>query len=303
MGIKKNIMSTCFGGSCLSMDDLYNFIVDVKNLDLYGEAHIGDTCCNNGNWVGGDCDCSNAGSGTTKKYCMFDRCLTWDQLDDRINWLFGEFDNGDLWFDLPLSLVGAFAWAGTNADLFPNKDGSFWTRFAEISMIFTGAIAAYRFGLVAVQASILATSWGGNDSHSFAGYSGNTVFIGDTLGLFESVFSMLFLAMSAELVAGPLYLAYTMDKKSPTGDLENLMLAAITAMGAFFGGETLVAGVADIIDYFNGYDTGAMDNIALNTTAFVFDIGLHSIESLMYLGLTFLIANGSFQLVYDVLNA
>ena len=30
---------TCFGGQCLTMDDLYNFITGVKDLDLYGDAH------------------------------------------------------------------------------------------------------------------------------------------------------------------------------------------------------------------------------------------------------------------------
>lgn len=236
---------------------------------------------------------------------MWDYCLTWDELNNRIGWMFDEFNAGDLWFDLPVAIVGAFAWVGTNSDLFPNKDASFWTRFAQIAMIFTGAIAAYRSGIAAMQASILASSWsnGKGPGHSFAGYGGNTIVVGDLLGLFESIFSMLFLAMSAELVAGPLYIAYAMDKKGGNKDMQNLMLGAVTAMGAFFGGETLVSGVGDIIDYFNQYDTGAQDGPIGNTTAFLFDIILHSIESLMYLGLTFLIANGSFQLVLEVLTA
>jgi len=290
-------MSTAFG---LNMDDLYNFIVDVKALDLYGDANQGLECGNNGNWYNGECV-----SDPNKVTCMFGKCLTWDQLNERIAWMFGEFDSEDLWFDLPLAIVGSFAWVGTNSDLFPNKDASFWTRFGQIAMVFTGAIAAYRSGIEAMQASVLASSWsnGKGPGHSFAGYGGNTIVIGDFLGLFESVFSMLFLAMSAEMVAGPLYLAYTMDKKGGNQDMQNLMLAAVVAMGAFFGGETLKSGVTDIIGYFNSYDTGAQDGPIGNTTAFLFDISLHTIESLMYLGLTFLIANGSFQLVYEVLTS
>jgi hypothetical protein len=110
--------------------------------------------------------------------------------------------------------------------------------------------------------------------------------------------------MSAELVAGPLYLAYTMDKMSAgtnDTDLKNMLLGAIIAMGAFFGGETLKNGVADIIGYFNTYDTNAMDSTLKNTTAFLYDIILHSIESSMFLGLAFLIANGCFQLAYEVM--
>ena len=81
------------------------------------------------------------------------------------------------------------------------------------------------------------------------------------------------------------------------------MLSAVAGMGAFFGGETLKSGVTDIIGYFNSYDTGAQDGPIGNTTAFLFDITLHTIESLMYLGLTFLIANGSFQYVNEALTA
>lgn len=248
------------------------------------------------------------------KYCMFDYCLTWDELNARVAWFFGEFDNQDLWFDLPLIIVGAFGWRGTSADdgVFADRDATFWTRFAQIAMIMTGAIAAYRSGLEAVQASILATAWtsAAGPGHSFAGYQGNTLLVGDFLGLIESVFSLAFLGMSAELVAGPLYLAYTMDKRSagtPDKDLKNLLLGAIVAMGAFFGGETLKNGVGDIIGYFNNYNTNVFvdsngdSETTKNTTAFFYDIGLHSLESCMFLGLAFLIANGCFQLAYDVL--
>lgn len=240
---------------------------------------------------------------------MFDYCLTWDELNARISWFFTEFSNEDLWFDLPLIIVGAFGWRGTSAEdgVFADRDATFWTRFAQIAMIFTGAIAAYRSGVEAVKASILATQWSAasGKGHSFAGYGGNTIFVGDLLGLFESLFSLAFLGMSAELVGAPLYLAYTMDMKSagaPEKDLKNLLLGAIVAMGAFFGGETLKNGVADIIGYFNTYDTDAMDSRLMNTTAFLYDIILHSIESSMFLGLAFLIANGCFELAYEVMT-
>lgn len=244
---------------------------------------------------------------------MFDYCLTWDELNARITWFFTEFNNSDLWFDLPLMVVAAFGWRGTNSDgVFEARDATFWTRFAQIAMIFTGAISAYRSGVEAIKASILATTWSTSAGlgHSFAGYQGNTLLAGDFLGLIESIFSLAFLGMSAELVAGPLYLAYIMDKMSagsPDKDLKNLLLGAIIAMGAFFGGETLKNGVADIIGYFNSYNTNIFQNSdgtpnkTKNTTAFFYDIGLHSVDSLMFLGLAFLIANGCFQLAYDVM--
>lgn len=44
----------------------------------------------------------------------------------------------------------------------------------------------------------------------FAAYGGKSV-IGDFLGLFESVFTTLFMALSVELIVAPLYLAYIQD--------------------------------------------------------------------------------------------
>lgn len=80
------------------------------------------------------------------------------------------------------------------------------------------------------------------------------------------------------------------------------MLGCIVAMGAYFGGAILDDGTYDIIDYFNQYNTGAMESKGENTTAFLFDIILHSLEALMFLGLTWIIENGCFHLVYTILT-
>lgn len=146
---------------------------------------------------------------------MWDYCLTWAELNERIDWIFDEFYNKQLWFDLPLTLFFAFAYMGIDgANQLANRDGTFYTRFAQIAMIFTGAISAYRAGVRAITSSILGETWDESDGpgHSFAGYGGNTHIIGDFLGVFESIFSILFLLMSVRLMAGPLYLAYVMDK-------------------------------------------------------------------------------------------
>merc|ERR1712167_416801 len=170
MGI---IMSTtCFGGTCLDMDDLYNFIVDIKDLDLYGYTH--QTCCETGEYAADGCSCLDSSEIAARRaeYCIFDYCLTWDELDTRIAWMFTEFDNDNLWFDLPVTLLASFAWAGSTSDLFPGRDATFWTRFGQISMIFTGAIAAYLSGTAAVEASISTTTFA---AHSYASYSVGSV--------------------------------------------------------------------------------------------------------------------------------
>jgi len=305
---------TTFAGVNVNMDELFQFISDIKDLDLYGDAHFGDNgeCCNNGEWL----DTSVCPDGCVDpaekraKYCMFSYCLTWGELDERIDWFFNEFDTEHLWFDLPLSLFIAFAYVGIDGvNGLTDRDGTFWTRAGQIAMIFTGAISAYRAGVEAITSSILGETWTEDDGpgHSFAGYGGNTHIIGDFLGVFESIFSILFLLMSVRLVAGPLYLAYVMDTQlSPsqdeTQDLTNLMLSTIVAMGSFFGGEMLMGGTNDIIDYFNQYNTGALETKGENTTAFLFDIVLHSLESLMFLGLTWIVENGCFHLVYTILT-
>ena len=32
-------MSTCFGNTCLDMDELYDFLVQLKDLNLYDEVN------------------------------------------------------------------------------------------------------------------------------------------------------------------------------------------------------------------------------------------------------------------------
>lgn len=286
------------------MDDLFNFITDIKELDLYGDAH--DLDCE------GDSDYESCEEPTDDEvYCLFERCLRWPEVDARIDWLFNEFDNEHLWFDLPLSLFFMFAYVGVEngPDVLPNRDATFWSRVAQVLMIFTGAIAAYRAGVKAIQSSILGETWDDDEhgpGHSFAGYSGNTHLIGDFLGVFETVFSILFLLMSVRLVAGPLYLAYEMDQnlslsQDETQDLTNLMLGTIVAMGAFFGGDLLEKGTNDIIDYFNEYNTGELETKGENTTAFLFDIVLHSFESLMFLALAWIVTNGCYHLAYTII--
>lgn len=88
--------------------------------------------------------------------------------------------------------------------------------------------------------------------------------MGNFLGLIESVFTLMFMGLAARAALGPLMIAYQMDQTLQSGvdqtqDLTNLLLAIITSMGAFFGGEVLLKGAPRILDYFNQYNTGAME--------------------------------------------
>lgn len=188
-----------------------------------------------------------------------------------------------------------------NTTLFPKADPTFWTRLSQIMMLFTGALSAYYSGTQAVKASIGTETF---TAHSYANYSGGSLLAKFT-GLFESIFSILFLAMSADMIGGPLFLAYKMDSKN-TDSLKNLFLACIASMGSFFGGQSLSYGVDNVIGFFNTYDSAPFGtdfvSQAANTVAYLFDVILHMIESLMYLGLAYLLSNGAFHLVYTILD-
>ena len=45
---------TCYGLGCLNMEDLYVFIVELKEMDLYAVAR--QTCCDDV-LIDGNCEC------------------------------------------------------------------------------------------------------------------------------------------------------------------------------------------------------------------------------------------------------
>ena len=127
------------------MDELYDFLVQLKELDLYGYVHSGEQCCKDGSFVDSDCSCDT--TTARSDMCAFDYCFTWDELNNGINWFFGEWENGNLYLDLPTMMMGMFtvlATMGTN--LFPDRDDTFWTRVGQIGAIMTGSIASYNAG-------------------------------------------------------------------------------------------------------------------------------------------------------------
>merc|ERR1711937_993088 len=101
-----------------------------------------------------------------------------------------------------------------------------------------------------------------------------------------------------------------MDMTDKKDSLKNLFLACIASMGSFFGGQSLKTGVSNVLDFFNNYDSnpygedgqaGVVEQAA-NTVAYLFDVSLHMVESLMYLGLSYLLSNGAFHLVWSILD-
>jgi len=71
-------VGTCFGGTCLNMDDLYSFITDLKNLDLYGHSHNSREVrrCNTAIYsfdINGECvDSLGEAAWTVENYCNKD---------------------------------------------------------------------------------------------------------------------------------------------------------------------------------------------------------------------------------------
>lgn len=140
----------------------------------------------------------------------------------------------------------------------------------------------------------------------YAAYGGKSI-IGDFLGLFESVFTTLFMALSVELIVAPLYLAYVQDAQlgssvSISQDLTNMWVSIIASLGSFFGQYAINEGISQTIGFFNDFNPDAPDGNN-DTLVFVYDVGNHSIISLLYLILAASVSNGFFGLAYQMLLA
>lgn len=166
-------MSTCFGATCLNMDDLYTFITGIKDLDLYGWSH--QKCCN-GSTIDANCDCDDDLMKDTSKMCMFDYCWSWTDLTSRLEWARTELAtdgrNNNLAFDATAAFMGAIGWFGFKAGgdgFFVDRETSFWLKFTQIMMMLIGTISSVWAGKTLVEVAAKQGSWGNYGTDTYIG--------------------------------------------------------------------------------------------------------------------------------------
>ena len=131
------------------MDDLYDFLVQLKDLDLYNWYN--DTeCCKNGEWSGGfnpdgtTCECKNDNDdGQWQNLCIFTWCPSWTNFNDFIDWCFNELTvqrdsrstgvigtTKNFLADFMYVLFGSFTVVvATGEKYLPDRSAFFWPRF------------------------------------------------------------------------------------------------------------------------------------------------------------------------------
>lgn len=264
-------MSTCFGDTCLDMDELYDFLVQLKDLDLYNWNSANNVCCSNGQWADEGCNCYSGGEDREMR-CIFSYCYNWKEVDGTIDYIVSQFthtrtewmlDNTAIEYtdnimqDIAYTSMGIFGvLTAEGSNLLPDREGPMWTRVGQLAAITMGSLASYFSGVKALRVSIDTI---GADPYGFARYGGNS-FLGDFTGAFESIFSLLFMTIAIELAVAPLFLAYRMNKQLDSSvnieqDMNNMWIMATVALGSFFGYFAIDEGVEHSIDFFNNFDT------------------------------------------------
>ena len=69
------------------MEDLYNFIVELKEMDLYGTSR--QTCCGD-SLMAGNCECDDDEDTSEPAFeigCMFGQCYSWEDLTATFTWI------------------------------------------------------------------------------------------------------------------------------------------------------------------------------------------------------------------------
>ena len=321
-------MSTCFGATCLNMDDLYNFITGIKDLDLYGWSH--KKCCD-GEEIDGNCNCEDD-DDKNDDLCMFSYCWSWNDLFARLSWAEGELNTNNtttawkwwnnLTFDGVAALFGSAIWSGSlGQDAFKDRKVGFWTRFGQIVEIAVSILSAAVAGVTLVTTGSLIGAWADNNEYVgalFLNYSNNDI-IKTTIGILGSIWTIIPLVLVADMVYSPIYLAQEMDKAfnenaadKTKQDVHMLGMSFLVAFGSFLGASSIAQGTGIISNFFDLNGTAAINNYKNKFVtgddetkknaagAFEVDLFHHTIISFFYYLVGACISNGAY---FYVLNS
>jgi hypothetical protein len=196
---------TCSGLSCLKLNELFNFIKGVKDLDLYGYAH--KKCCEDGTSVGGTCDCPAKPALAHNKLCMFDYCMSWVDVTEKLNLVNDTYNNNELAQALVATLgASMFQFARPINNAFDGRLPLFWRNTAEIVQITVGFLSAILAGHSTVKAAVKTEFFNSTPGYvgaNFLAYGGVS-WVGDLLGLFEVSWVIAYLLLAAWIACSAL---------------------------------------------------------------------------------------------------
>lgn len=270
--------STCSGLSCLNLNELFNFVKNLKDLDLYGYANA-KKCCEDGSTVGANCNCPDDDADKAHAdLCMFDYCLSWTDLKMKLNAVNDVYNMDQLAPTIAATLGGALLHFGrpTN-DNFDKRLPVFWRNTAEVLQITSGFLAATYAGYATVQAAVKTEYWNAADptyvGANFLAYGGVS-WVGDLLGLFEVIWVILYLLLAAGIASAGLETAMmynaAWDDDLTGVDAQNqefhyLVFAFLLSLGGWLSAVALQKSATRLVGFFDIQNT---DGVAVYESVF-----------------------------------
>ena len=260
-------MSTCSGLSCLKLDELFTFIKSMKDLDLYGKAH--PKCCTDGSTVSENCNCP-AKIKAHNDLCMFDYCMSWTDLTEKLNLVNDTYNKDELAPALVMSLMGSMLhFARPTSDAFDGRLPLFWRNTAEVVQITSGFLAAIYAGHATVQAAVKTEYYNNTDAYvgaNFLAYGGVS-WVGDLLGLFEVTWVIAYLLLAAGIGGIPLEVAMMYNKafdgsmsgvEAQNQEFHFLLFAFLLSAGGWLSAEALKKSATTLVGFFDIQDSNGL---------------------------------------------
>merc|ERR1712216_979679 len=190
MGIIIMSDATCYGLGCLNMQDLYDFIVELKDMDLYHTSR--QTCCDGG-LITENCECDVDPEDLIpfENTCLFGQCMSWDDWDTIVAWIEGQLaDLEQFAFDMVPTLFAAMGYQGLNGggDTMPE----FYNNLAEIGAIISGASSTVYAGSKLLNVALKDEAWAPTSislGAVFLTYGGSSI-VQLVMFLFESLWTI-----------------------------------------------------------------------------------------------------------------
>lgn len=260
-------MTTCSGLSCLKLDELFTFIKGIKDLDLYGAAH--SQCCSNGTAVGTDCVCPESVKAHDD-LCMFDYCMSWDDLTAKMNLVNDTYNKDELAPALVASLFGSMlSFARPTSDAFDGRLPLFYRNTAEVIQITSGFLAAIYAGHATVQAAVKTEYY--NSSVGYVGANflayGGVSWVGDLLGLFEVTWVIAYLLLAVGIAGIPLEVSLMYNKafdgslagvEAQYQEFHFLLFAFLLSAGGWLSAEALKKSATTLVGFFDIQDSNGL---------------------------------------------
>lgn len=324
--------SNCFGGMCLDLNDVFNFITKIKDLDLYGYARAG-TCCADGNTIGPNCTCDDSQfiNGIKREdACIFSYCFSWNELFAKMGDVKTAYDNKELVPLLVAVLGGLLTWLGYQGEsVFAAHLPTFWKSSGSLLAVTSGIFAAAYAGNTTVAVAVKSEYWKASGSiapykgANFLSYGGQG-WLSGTLGAFEMSWVVAYLLLCMEIVIFPFVIATEMDKSYAAKyaslsaaqdkaqmDWLGLGFSFLSAFGSWTSAVALAESGKTLINFYDIQDTNgaAVYKAAFgndpswdNSIALLVDLLNHTMTVGFYYTLAAVISNCAYFFAYNSLT-